>query len=247
MYYSLRCRGTSYETQWSELALSGDAWKNVSGNSAAPEFFSLVGVSMGERVRVGTGRYRAAIGLLTLASVFQAEFAKGQCREPANPKAEVAGQVPFRMMILKPPMTVVPDLSNQTLDEVKAEVENKLFPQTVTNNNPGWIVERQSPPRYSSVVICSPLELWLKMPSQQITKVPPIVGWPEGQIASRLADYHLRYAGSTPKESTAASGTIFDQDPKPGTPEPWGTDVIAKLLCFSGAETGVTVGVTAGA
>jgi len=199
---------------------------------------------MSEPVRVGTGGYRAAIGLLILASTFHSGFANGQCSEPVNPKAEVPsphlapglvakatvlpGQAPVTLMMYKPRMTVVPDLSNKKLDEVSAEVVNKLYIQTVNNNNTGWIVERQFPVPYSNVVVCSALQLWMKMPPQQMTKIPPIVGVPEGRIPSLLVDYHLKYGGSAPKETTAAEpGTIFDQDPEPGTPEPWGSEVIA--------------------
>jgi hypothetical protein len=200
---------------------------------------------MTEHLRVATKRHQAAVGQLILAFVvFQTCLAKGQCNEPANPKAEIpsanlapklgAGAAVLQahapaqvIMMYKPPMTSVPDLSNKTLDEVKSEVLNKLTIQTVNNNNPGWVVERQFPVKYSNVAVCSQLELWMKMLPQQLTIVPPIVGVPEGQIASLLGKYHLKYGGSTPKETTAASGTIFDQDPKPGTLEPWGSDVIA--------------------
>ena len=45
---------------------------------------------MSEQVRVRAGSHHAAIGLLILASVvFLPVFAKGQCKEPINPKAEV--------------------------------------------------------------------------------------------------------------------------------------------------------------
>jgi hypothetical protein len=212
---------------------------------------------MSEQVRVAARGHRAAIGLLILAFVvFLPVFAKGQCKEPTNPKPEVLskldgarsaaaagvpsgkaeeaaryagtyGQAPVQVMIYEPPTILVPDLSNKTLDEVKAEVANKLTIRTVNNNNAGWIVERQFPDRYSHVAVCSALELWMKAPPQRMTKVPPIVGVPEDQIASLLEKYHLKYGGWTPKETTAAPGTIFDQDPKPGTPEPWGSEVIA--------------------
>jgi len=213
---------------------------------------------MGEQVRLAARGHRVAIGLVIPAFiVFLPIFAKGQCKEPTNPKAEVpaarpdgaraataaavpsaraqaaaryagaAGQAPVDVMMYKPPMTPVPDLSNKTLDEVKAEVANKLTIRNVNNNNPGWVVERQFPERYSNVAVCSPLDLWMKAPPQRMTKVPPIVGIPEEQIPSQLEKYHLRYGGWTPKEGTAAPGTIFDQDPKAGTPEPWGAEVIA--------------------
>jgi hypothetical protein len=213
---------------------------------------------MSERVRVRAGGHRAAIGLLILASlVFLPVFGRGQCKEPANPKAERTGstvddarmaaaaggpsgkgqkaaiyagspgKAPAQVMVYRPPLIQVPDLSNKTLDEVKAEVANKLTIRTVNNDNSGWIVERQFPVRFSSVAVCSALELWMKAPPQRMTKVPPIVGVPENQIPSLLEKYHLRYGGSTPKETTAAPGTIFDQDPKPETPEPWGYEVIA--------------------
>ncbi len=213
---------------------------------------------MSEQVRVAARGDRVAIGLLILAFVvFLPSFAKGQCKEPANPKAAVtgatfdaarmaaaaggpsgkaqkaatyagaSGKARAQVMMHNPPMTPVPDLTNKTLDEVKAEVENKLTIRTVNNDNPGWIVERQFPVRYSNVAVCSSLELWMKAPPQRMTKVPPIVGVPENQIPSLLEKYHLRYGGSTPKETTAAPGTIFDQDPKAWTPEPWGTEVVA--------------------
>jgi len=147
-------------------------------------------------------------------------------KEPPHTRA--AGQSPANVMMYKPPSTQVPDLSNKTLDEVKAEVADRLTIRTVHNNNPGWIVERQFPARDTNVPVCSGLELWMKEPPQKITKVPPIVGVTENQIGSLLDKYHLRYGGSTPKETnTATPGTIFDQDPKPGTPEPWGKEVIA--------------------
>ena len=200
---------------------------------------------MGEQVRVAARGHRVAIGLVIPAFiVFLPIFAEGQCKEPTNPRAEVpaavpsakaeaaaryvgaAGQVPVEVMMYKPPMTPVPDLSNKTLDEVKAEVANKLTIRNVNNNNPGWVVDRQFPNRYSNVAVCFPLDLWMKAPPQRMTKVPPIVGVPEDQIPSLLEKYHLRYGGWTPKEATAAAGTIFDQDPKAWTPEPWGTEVI---------------------
>jgi len=214
---------------------------------------------MSEQVRVATLHRRAVTGLLILAFVvFVPGFAKGQCKEPANPAAEVpaadlnrrrlaaagalpqgnaqraaayakaAGQPPANVMMYKPPRIPVPDLSNKTLDEVKAEVADKLTIRTINNNNPGWIVERQFPARGSYVPVCFALELWMKERPQKITKVPPIAGVPENQIASLLEKNHLRYGGWTPKETnTATPGTIFDQDPKPGTPEPWGKEVIA--------------------
>jgi hypothetical protein len=201
---------------------------------------------MSEQVRVAARDHRAAIGLLIVASVvFLPVFAKGQCKEPANPKAEVPaakldgarlaaaaavpqGKAPAQvMMMYRPPPTTVADLSNKTLDEVRTEVANKLTIRNVNNNNPGWIVGRQFPEPYSNVAVCSPLDLWMKAPPQRITKVPPIVGVPENQIPPLLEKYHLRYGGWTPKETAAAPGTIFDQDPEPGTPEPWGSEVIA--------------------
>jgi len=145
---------------------------------------------MSEQVRAATRGHRVAIGLVILAFVvFLPSFAKGQWKEPANPKAPVpatfdgaklaaaaaapsgkvqkaatyagaSGKGPAQVMMYNPPMTPVPDLSNKTLDEVKAEVANKLTIRTVNNDNPGWIVERQFPVRYSSVAVCSSLELW---------------------------------------------------------------------------------------
>src|SRR5258708_15646909 len=128
---------------------------------------------MGEQVRVGARGHRVAMALVIPAFiVFLPIFAKGQCKEPTNPKAEVpaarlegaraaaaaavpsaraqaaaryagaAGQAPVEIMIYKPPMTPVPDLSNKTIDEVKAEVANKLTIRNVNNNNPTWVVER---------------------------------------------------------------------------------------------------------
>jgi len=233
---------------------------------------------MGEQVGVAARGHRVAIGLLILTFVvFLPSFAKGQCKEPTNPKAEVtgstfdaarlaaaaagpsgkaqkaatyagaSGKAPAQVMVYRPPTIQVPDLSNKTLDEVKAEVANKLTIRTVNNNNPGWIVERQFPERYSNVVVCSPLDLWMKAPPQRITKVPPIVGVPENQIAALLEKYHLRYGGWTPKEATAAPGTIFDQDPKPGTPEPWGSEVIAYKATSPPPVTPLSLRLTANA
>ena len=201
---------------------------------------------MSEQVRVVARGHRAAIGLLILSFVvvFLPVVAKGQCKEPANPKAEVPaakldsarlaaagavprGKAPAQVMMYRPPPTQVPDLSNKTLDEVRTEVANKLTIRNVNDNNSGWIVGRQFPEPYSNVAVCSPLDLWMKAPPERITKVPSIVGVPENEIPSLLEKYHLRYGGLTPKEATAAPGTIFDQDPKPGTPEPWGSEVIA--------------------
>jgi hypothetical protein len=52
--------------------------------------FSLCGLFMNKQVRVATRDHRTAIGLLILAFViFPPRFATGQCKEPANPKAEV--------------------------------------------------------------------------------------------------------------------------------------------------------------
>lgn len=211
---------------------------------------------MREQAFVTTRGHRAAMGFLTLTFVASLPvYVKGQCKEPPNPKAPTAkrddtksavgaampsgitqeasryvgapGQRPVQVMMYKPPMTQVPDLSNKTLDEIKVEIANKLIIRTVNNNNPGWIVERQFPERYSNVAVCTALDLWMKAPPQQITRVPRIVGVPENQIVSLLKEYHLMYGGWTPKEATAQPGTIFDQDPEPGTPEPWGSEVIA--------------------
>ncbi len=199
---------------------------------------------MTELLRRATKSQHAVLGLLILALIaFQSSFAKGQCNQPTNPKAAVpsanlgpklgakaavlAGQAPAQVMMYKPQMTSVPDLSNKTLDQVTSEVANQLTIQTINNNNPGWTVARQFPPKGSSVRICSPLELWMQMPPQQLTEVPRIIGVPEERIASLLDKNHLKYGGSTPKETTEAPGTIFDQDPEPGTLKPWGSDVIA--------------------
>ena len=223
---------------------------------------------MDEQVRAAARGYRVAIGLVIPAFItFLPLFAEGQCKELTNPRAEVpaaaaavpsakaqaaaryagaAGQAPVVMMY-KPPTTAVPDLNNKTLDEVKAEVANKLVIRNVNNNNSGWVVERQFPERYSNVAVCFPLDLWMKAPPPQITKVPPIVGVPENQIPSLLARYHLKYGGWTPKEATAAPGTIFDQDPKPGTPEPWGWEVIAYKATSPPPVAPLSVGLTANA
>jgi len=229
--------------------------------------FSLCGFSMGKQVSVAAKGHRVAIGLVIPAFIaFLPVFAKGQCKEPTNPKAEVAaaaapsakaraaaqyagaaGQAPVEVMMYKPPMTSVPDLSNKKLDGVKPEVGNKLAIRNVNNNNSGWVVDRQFPERYSNVAVCSPLDLWMKAPPERITKVPPIVGVPENQIPSLLEKYHLRYGGWTPKEATAAPGTIFDQDPKPGTPEPWGWEVIAYKATSPPPVVPLSVGLTANA
>jgi hypothetical protein len=54
---------------------------------------------MSEQVREAARNHRAAIGLLIVASVvFLPVFAKGQCKEPTNPRAEVpaaAAAVPW--------------------------------------------------------------------------------------------------------------------------------------------------------
>ena len=224
---------------------------------------------MSEQVRAAARDHRTKFGLLIVASVvFLPVFAKGQCKEPTNPRAEVpgaaaavpsakaqaaaryagaAGQAPVEVMMYRPPQTQVPDLSNKRLDEVRAEVANKLAIRTVKNNNSGWIVARQFPGPNSNVAVCSPLDLWMKAPPEQITKVPPIVGVPENQIPSLLEKYHLRYGGWTPKEATAAPGTIFDQDPKPGTPEPWGWEVIAYRATSPPPVVPLSVGLTANA
>ena len=68
---------------------------------------------------------------------------------------------------------------------------------------------------------------------------------PENEIASLLERYHLRYGGWTPKETTAVPGTIFDQDPKPGTPEPWGWEVIAYKATSPPPAEPLSVGLTA--
>jgi hypothetical protein len=141
-------------------------------------------------------------------------------------RAETRSAAPLAM-IYQPPSIEVPDLSHKTIDEVRAEVANLLTIRNIYNANPGWIVERQFPARNSNVTVCSPLDLWMAAPAPRTTIVPNIVGIPENRIASFLEERHLKYAGSTPKETNQTAGSIFDQDPKPGTPEPWGHEVVA--------------------
>lgn len=216
------------------------------------------------------------IASLALLILLLPGFANGQCKEPVSPKAKVPagktdaaklaaasavpqgkshkaaeyagapGQAPVNVMMYKPPMTSVPDLSNKTLEEVKAEIAGKLVIEAAYNDNPGWIVARQFPERYSNVALCSGLELWMREPPQKLTKVPPITGMPEDRIPALLEEYHLQYGGSTPKETSAAEpGTIFDQDPKPGTPAPWGAEVIGYRAQSPPAVVSPSVSLTA--
>jgi hypothetical protein len=210
--------------------------------------------SMSEHVRMETVRHRTSLCLLTFAVFgFLPLFAYGQCKEPATPGAAVVaphvgaavagaaqarpasagtefGKPPARAavpMVYNPHLIEVPDLSNRTVEEVRAEVANKLVIRNVKDNNPGWIVLRQFPGKNSHVQICSQLDLWMVERAQPMTKVPKIVGLRDTQAASLLADSHLQYRGSIPKKSNEPAGTIIDQDPKPGTTEPWGYEVIA--------------------
>jgi len=212
---------------------------------------------MSERVRIETGHRTFLCLLTSAVFAFLPLSAYGQCKEPPNPKtavaaprigAAVAGAAQARTanaatefgkpakpappkqgvpMMYKPQFIDVPDLSNKTIDQVKAEVANILTMRTVNNNNPGWIVRRQFPETNSRVQICSPLDLWMVEPVPQMTRVPPIVGVPETKIPGLLEKFHLKYAGSRPKDSNEPVGTVVDQDPKPGTPEPWSYGVIA--------------------
>jgi len=212
---------------------------------------------MSEQVRIETGHRTSLRLLTFAVFAFLPLFAYGQCKEPPNPVAAVAAphlgaavagaaqartanaatefgkppkQAPAKQavqMMYKPQFIEVPDLSNKTIEEVNAEVANKLTIRTVNNNKPGWIVRRQFPEKNSSVQICSVLDLWMVEPAPQMTRVPPIVGVPETKIPGLLEKFHLKYAGSRPKDSNEPAGTVVDQDPKPETPEPWNYEVIA--------------------
>jgi len=160
-----------------------------------------------------------------IAGAVQPQTANAATEFGKTPK-QAPGHQPIAAMMYKPPLIEVPDLSNKTLEEVEAEVANKLTIRTVNNSNPGWIVRRQFPERKSNVQICSALDLWMVEPAPQMTRVPKIVGLPETQIPGLLEKYHLKYAGSRPRETNELAGTIVDQDPKPETPEPWNYEVI---------------------
>lgn len=146
------------------------------------------------------------------------EFARNPNQPPAHQ--------PIVPMIYKLRLIEVPDLSNKTLEEVQADVADKLLIRNVNNNHEGWIVRRQFPEKNTSVQICSALDLWMVEPAPQMTRVPKIVGLPETQIPGLLEKRHLKYAGSRPRETNEPAGTIVDQDPKPETPEPWNYEVI---------------------
>lgn len=165
--------------------------------------------------------------------------AKGQktatCAQKADkPAAPV-------MMMLVPPKVKIPDLSGKTLEQAQSLLGNDLVLGTVTNNNPQWIVAKQNPRPGNDAPVCTSVELVMQAPPVnpplKITKVPDIRDWPENLIQSRLGDFHLKYAGTSQKETAKAQpGTIFDQFPEPGAQVFWGTAVIRYSALNPGPE-----------
>lgn len=138
-----------------------------------------------------------------------------------------------RIIMYKRPTARVPELREKTVEEVPALLGDNLLLGTVHDQNPQWIVEKQNPPSGRDVPICTHVDLWMKPPpavvvppQERTTTVPDIRQWNQDRIPSMLEHYRLKYAGTTEKDSTEAPpGSIFDQNPKPGTQVPWGTEV----------------------